>query len=392
MNIILFDGNEHQSLLPFTFLRPVAEIRCGILTVSEKWEKHSGSKPSFFTQDYLSEKYPLHLSDNNLVISASILPNNDFVEKVFSLKPGEALLQNNALLAYCTSSKIPDDFMLSIPKEFHCISYDKEVIRIQNIWDIFRHNEQAIALDFELVTKGRKSANPLSSNACKGNVFIEEDAKIENAVLNADGGYIYIGHNAEVMDGSLVRGSLALCEHATLKLGAKIYGPTTIGPHAKVGGEVNNTVIFGFSNKAHDGFLGNAVVGEWCNIGADSNNSNLKNNYEEVKVWNYQQLSFVKTGLQFCGLFMGDHSKCAINTMFNTGTVIGISTNIFGSGFPRTFIPSFMWGGAAGFTEYQLNKAFKTAELAFARRNKQFDDVEKKIFCHVYELTRKYAI
>jgi UDP-N-acetylglucosamine diphosphorylase/glucosamine-1-phosphate N-acetyltransferase len=263
---------------------------------------------------------------------------------------------------------------------------------IENPWDIFSKNGDAIKSDFELVTKGRKSLALSSTNQviAAENIFVEEGAVVECAILNASTGPIYIGKDAEIMEGSIVRGPFSLGEHSALKLGAKIYGPTTIGPHSKVGGEVNNSVIFGFSNKAHDGFLGNSVLGEWCNIGADSNNSNLKNNYAEVKLWNYNKERFVGTGLTFCGLIMGDHSKCGINTMFNTGTVVGVNANIFGSGFPRNFVASFSWGGAAGFTTYKLKDAFEVASKVFERRSMVFDETEQEILTHVFELTEKY--
>ena len=222
------------------------------------------------------------------------------------------------------------------------------------------------------------------------NIFIEEGAKLEFVTLNASTGPIYIGKNAEIMEGSVIRGPFALCEEAQVKLASKVYGATTVGPYCRIGGEVNNSVLFGYSNKGHEGFLGNSVLGEWCNIGADSNNSNLKNNYEEVKLWSYETEGFEKTGLQFCGLMMGDHSKCGINTMFNTGTVVGVSTNIFGSGFPRNFVPSFSWGGASGFTTYITKKAFETARIAMARRHVDFDEQEAKILEHVFEETKKW--
>src|SRR5690606_24924204 len=246
--------------------------------------------------------------------------------------------------------------------------------------------------DFELLTDGRRSQPiPATNNIINGqNIFIEEGAKLEFVTLNASFGPIYIGKDAEIMEGSIIRGPFALCEHATVKLGAKIYGPTTVGPHSKVGGEVNNSVIFGYSNKGHDGFMGNSVLGEWCNLGADTNNSNLKNNYAEVRLWDYNTESFARTGLQFCGLMMGDHSKCGINTMFNTGTVVGVSANIFGSGFPRNFIPSYSWGGAAGMTTFKTDKAFEVAREVMKRRNLEFTEQDEKIMEHVFEITAKY--
>jgi UDP-N-acetylglucosamine diphosphorylase/glucosamine-1-phosphate N-acetyltransferase len=265
-------------------------------------------------------------------------------------------------------------------------------MRIENTWDIFSKNDAAIREDFELITEGRHSQSiPKSVNVISPeNIFIEEGAKLEFVTLNASTGPIYIGKNAEIMEGSVIRGPFALCESGRVKLATKVYGATTVGPHSVIGGEVNNSVLFGYSNKGHDGFLGNSVLGEWCNIGADSNNSNLKNNYEEVRLWSYETEGFAKTGLQFCGLMMGDHSKCGINTMFNTGTVVGVSTNIFGSGFPRNFVPSFSWGGSAGFTTYLTSKAFQTAKIVMARRNVEFSEQDAKILEHVFEETKKY--
>jgi UDP-N-acetylglucosamine diphosphorylase/glucosamine-1-phosphate N-acetyltransferase len=269
---------------------------------------------------------------------------------------------------------------------------DEEVITINHTWDIFAKNDAAIREDFELLTEDRTSQPiPKSVNViAPENIFIEEGAKLEFVTLNAASGPIYIGKNAEIMEGSVIRGPFALCEYGRVKLASKVYGATTVGPHSVIGGEVSNSVLFGYSNKGHDGFLGNAVLGEWCNIGADSNNSNLKNNYEEVKLWSYETENFAKTGLQFCGLMMGDHSKCGINTMFNTGTVVGVSTNIFGSGFPRNFVPSFSWGGASGFSTYVTKKAFETAKIVMARRQVEFSEQDQKILEHVFEETSKY--
>jgi UDP-N-acetylglucosamine diphosphorylase/glucosamine-1-phosphate N-acetyltransferase len=249
-----------------------------------------------------------------------------------------------------------------------------------------------IEADFALLTAGRKSA-PLSETVSvlsRENVFVEEGFSGEYFTLNASTGPVFLGKGSEIMEGSVIRGPLALGSHSTVKLAAKIYGPTTIGPHCKAGGEINNSVLQGFSNKGHDGFLGNAVVGEWCNLGADTNNSNLKNNYTEVKVWNYPSNRFIRTGLQFCGLIMGDHSKTGINTMLNTGTVAGVSANIFGSGFPRNFIPSFSWGGAAGLVDYKLEKAFETMEEVMRRRDLELTETDKVIFRHIFKETEKY--
>ena len=387
MNYILFDGPHRNALLPFTFTRPVADIRVGILTIREKWEKHLGSTTTSITEDYLSEKWPMVEMENNIMINASYLPNDILVAMIKNLEHNQAIFQEEEVVAFYAKEGEEVDF-----DSFEVIEFSNDCIKIENTWDIFQKNEVAIREDFELLTEDRFSQPiPKSVNViAPENIFIEEGAKLEFVTLNASTGPIYIGKNAEIMEGSVIRGPFALCESGRVKLATKVYGATTVGPHSVIGGEVNNSVLFGYSNKGHDGFLGNAVLGEWCNIGADSNNSNLKNNYEEVKLWSYETENFAKTGLQFCGLMMGDHSKCGINTMFNTGTVVGVSTNIFGAGFPRNFVPSFSWGGASGFTTYLTKKAFETAKIVMARRNVEFSEEDAKILEHVFEETKKY--
>ena len=387
MNYILFDGTVRNALLPFTFTRPVADIRVGILTIREKWEKYLGYTTTTITEEYLSEKYPMVEMEDNIMINASFLPNDVLIEMVKSLEENQAIFYKEEVVAFYSKENQEVDF-----DSFEIIEFTDECLRIEHTWDIFSKNDAALREDFELITDGRhsqpipKSVNVLSPE----NIFIEEGAKLEFVTLNASTGPIYIGKNAEIMEGSVIRGPFALCDNGKVKLATKVYGATTVGPHSVIGGEVNNSVLFGYSNKGHDGFLGNSVLGEWCNIGADSNNSNLKNNYEEVKLWSYETDSFAKTGLQFCGLMMGDHSKCGINTMFNTGTVVGVSANIFGSGFPRNFVPSYSWGGASGFTTCMTNKAFQTAKIVMARRQVEFTDEDAKILEHVFEETKKY--
>lgn len=389
-NYILFDDKAWQTLLPLTFTRPVCEVRIGILTIREKWEKYFGADFSFLTQYYLSGKYPQKSGSDNVYINGSVLPDKNLFEAIKNLKNGDCLLQNDIIIAFSTPNQI-----MQLPGDvsgFKSVLYTSSIIRIDRPWHIFEKNGEALSADFELITKGRTS-QPISKTnqvAGGGNIFLEEGAKVEFSILNATTGPIYVGKDGEIMEGAIVRGPLALCEHSALKMGAKIYGPTTIGPHSKVGGEVNNSVIFGFSNKAHDGFLGNSVLGEWCNLGADTNNSNLKNNYEKVKLWSYVEERFTSTGLQFCGLIMGDHSKSGINTMFNTGTVVGVSANIFGDGFPRNFIPSFSWGGSQGYTVYKPENAFKTASIVFERRGLTLSDEDKKILAHIFEMDEKY--
>ena len=387
MNYILFDGPHRNALLPFTFTRPVADIRIGILTIREKWEKYLGYTTTTITEDYLSEKWPMVEMENNVMINASFLPNNILVAMIKNLEHNQAIFQEEEVVAFFAKEGEEVDF-----DSFEVIEFTNDCIKIENTWNIFQKKDVAIREDYELLTEDRysqpipKSVNVLSPE----NIFIEEGAKLEFVTLNASTGPIYIGKNAEIMEGSVIRGPFALCESGRVKLATKVYGATTVGPHSVIGGEVNNSVLFGYSNKGHDGFLGNAVLGEWCNMGADSNNSNLKNNYEEVKLWSYETENFAKTGLQFCGLMMGDHSKCGINTMFNTGTVVGVSTNIFGAGFPRNFVPSFSWGGASGFSTYLTNKAFETAKIVMARRNVEFSEEDSKILEHVFEITKKY--
>ncbi|CAM3493230.1 GlmU family protein [Aequorivita lipolytica] len=388
MNYILFDGNVRNQLLPFTFTRPVADIRVGILTIREKWEFFLGFTTTSVTEDYLSEKYPFLELEKNILINASFLPSENLVNIIKGLEENQAIFFDDEPIAFYTKEGQEVDF-----ETFDIIQYEhKDVLRIEYSWDIFSKNGEAIIRDFEMITKGRDS-QPIPKGIWTKkpeNIFIEEGATVEFCTLNASEGPIYIGKDAEIMEGSMVRGPFALCENSTLKMGTKIYSNTTIGPQSKVGGEVNNSVIFGYSNKGHDGFLGNSVVGEWCNLGADTNNSNLKNNYAEVRLWDYETEGFARTGLQFCGLMIGDHSKCGINTMFNTGTVVGVSANIFGSGFPRNFIPSFSWGGSGGFTTYKTDKAFEVAKVVMGRRNIEFSEMDAKILEHVFEETAKW--
>ena len=388
MNYILFDGAVRNALLPFTFTRPVADIRVGILTIREKWEKYLGTTTTTITEEYLAEKYPMVELEQNVMINASYAPNPELVELVSNLEPMQAVVKGDDIIAfYSEISQDEVDF-----DQYELIEFEGETITIEHTWDIFQKNDQAIREDFELITEDRQSEPiPKSINViAPENIFIEEGAKLEFVTLNASTGPIYIGKDAEIMEGSVIRGPFALCDHAQVKLATKIYGATTVGPHCRVGGEVNNSVMFAYSNKGHDGFLGNSVLGEWCNIGADSNNSNLKNNYESVKLWDYETERFVNTGLQFCGLMMGDHSKCGINTMFNTGTVVGVSANIFGAGFPRNYIPNFTWGGAQGTQVYLPKKAFETAKIVMSRRNIEFTEQDAAILQHVFDETTEW--
>lgn len=387
MNYILFDGPFRENLLPLTFTRPVVDIRVGISTIQEKWEFYLNSKTSILTESYLANKFPVHTEEENIFINASVFPNNDLVNEINLLEQGKILKKEDLTIAYKINREFLDNF--DFKKGLTSQQSNSEVDLLENNWDIFAKNDKYLKLDFERLIKGRESAVLSSSNFVRGNtnlIFLEEGAVVEFAYLNTERGPIYIGKDAEVMEGSKIRGPFALCDNSTLKMDAKIYGATTIGPYCKVGGEINNSVFFGYSNKAHDGFLGNAVIGEWCNLGADTNNSNLKNTYEEVKLWSYSEKRFVKTGLQFCGLIMGDHSKSGINTMFNTGTVVGVSCNIYGSGFQRNFIPSFSWGSPLGMKAFNLKKSFQIAQAVFKRRGLEFNTTEQEIFASINNL------
>jgi len=387
MNYILFDGEYRDNLLPLTYTKPVADLRIGILTIREKWEKYLGFTTTTITEEYLSEKFPMVEMEQNIMINGSVLPTPGLVAMINKLKASEAIYKSGELLAFFSNENQEIDF-----ETFHKYEYAEDLIQIKHSWDLFSYNGEALEADFDLITEGRESAPIPDTVHCmnKDRIFLEEDVEIEIGVLNANKGAIYIGKHAQVMEGSMIRGPFAMGEHSVVKMGTKVYGPTTLGPKCKIGGEVNNAIFSGFCSKGHDGYLGNAVIGEWCNIGADSNNSNLKNNYANVKIWEYSAERFVDSGLQFCGLIMGDHSKCGINTMFNTGTVVGVSANIYGSNFPRNFIPSFSWGGAAGLTTYALSKAFETAELVIDRKHEDFTEEDKKIMKHIFDVSSKY--
>jgi len=391
MAIILFDGNAHQTLLPLTYTRPVADLRLGILTVAQKWAKYLKQSYSFHTQGYLSVKFPINIKAENIFINGAVCPDGQLLEAIDKLSPGEALKYNGELIAVKLSESDARTFDPQAQFD-RSIDYTGTPVVIKYPEHIFKNNDTELKKDFQLLTKGRTSAAISSSNTIIGNdFFAEEGAVAECSSFNTTNGPIYLANTTEVWEGTHIRGSFALCNNSQVKMGAKIYGGTTVGPYCRVGGEINNSVIWGYSSKGHEGYLGNSVMGEWCNIGADSNNSNMKNNYADVKLWDYPSQHFRATGLQFCGLIMADHSKCAINTMFNTGTVVGVSCNVFGAGFPRNFVPDFSWGGSHGYETYSLKKAFETNERAFARRDhRRFDDVERDILKAVFELTEEY--
>ena len=388
-NIVLFDVPlTKTNLLPLSYTRPVSDLRVGIMTLAEKWESLLPGSYSNITDEYLSEKFPASLTGDDIFIASDVVASQPLASRIVSLKPGEALLKDDVLIAVRGNREMIDNRELTVNMEF-----DGEIDRIGFLYDIFLLNDKAVKADFERITSGRMS-HPLSgTNTVIGDpslIFIEEGASVEGCFLNTKGGPIYIGRDAEVMEGSCLRGPVALCEGSHVNMGTRIYGATTIGPASKVGGELNNVVIIGYSNKAHDGFLGNAVIGEWCNIGAGCVASNLKNDYTEIKLWNYNAHRFTRTGLQFCGLMMGDHSKAGINTMFNTATVLGVGVNVYGSGFQRNFLASFSEGSRAGFTDVPMSKFFDIASRVMARRGKILTDVDRRIYEHINEMAHNF--
>ncbi len=382
MNIVLFDSKEWKNLRPLTLTKPFGELRMGILTFRERWKKLIEGNYSYLTENYLSEKFPAEVENLNLFINPAYFPFPDLVDAILKLKEGETLMNNQNMIA----GKLSLEDFQNLNTITSNQNYTGEILHINRLWNLFSYNDVAIRFDFELIKKGRKSQPISDTNGIMNpeNIFLEEGTVMEFSVLNAKSGPIYIGKDAEVMEGSLIRGSLALCEGAKLNMGTKIYSGTTIGPHCKVGGEVNNSILMGYSNKGHEGFLGNSVLGEWCNLGADTNNSNLKNNYSTIKMWDYNTNSYIESDLQFCGLIMGDFSKSAINTQFNTGTVAGVSANVFESGFPPKFIPSFSWGGRETSPKYDFEKSCEAAQKMMERRKKLLTEEDKRILKHIY--------
>ena len=390
MNYILYDDAARPHLLPFTHTRPVADIRCGILTMRERWERcldiHSSGS---LTEPYLQQVFPRKGGKDNIYINASVFANHAIANAISRLQKDQALAHGDILIAArlggeeYTAGRLKTH-IASLPAKY----YEGDVYMLENLWDIFTLNDRALRDDFKILTEGRKSA-PVPGDIIvsgKENLFLEEGAHINaGCIINAATGPVYIANAAEVLEGVMMRGPVAICEHGVVKMGAKIYGATTIGPGCKAGGEISNTVFFANSNKGHDGYLGNAVIGEWCNLGADTNCSNLKNNYATIKLWDEAAGKSVNTGLTFCGLLMGDHSKAGINTMFNTGTIVGVSCNIFGAGFPEKFVRSFSWGGYEGMTNYDFSRAMETAARMMERRGLRLSDAAIEMYRHIYK-------
>lgn len=398
-NTILFDDYRYKRLLPLVYTIPVAELRCGILSISEKWSLSLKNKISYLSRDYLNVLFPLKLEKDNLLINSRLLPTADVLHAVKTLKPCELLSQEGTILALrCPEKDLMDLTHLLLENNKSALlthndipekNYEGNAVLINYLWDLFSLNGSEIKSDLELLKANSDLHHPVESQWINSthNIYIHKTARLEQAFIDATSGPVYIGKNAHIMQGSMIRGPVAICENSVIKMGAKIYEDTTIGPYCKVGGEISNSIFTSYSSKAHDGYIGNSVIGSWCNLGADTNCSNLKNNYKNVKVWSYETESFIDTGLQFCGLFMGDHSKTGINTMLNTGTVIGVASNIFGPGFPRTYIPSFSWGGSQGLTDHSVEKALETADIVMKRRNLELTEKHQEILKHIYNNT-----
>lgn len=386
MNFIVFDDDQRDHLLPLTHTRPVADMLIGIQTLRERWARYFKASPSTYTQPHLRMKYPLIQGEDNLWVNGGLVASPEIWKEMQRLQPGEKLLQGSQLLAARSSQPLAQREAL---ESFEERQTKVPVLIIKHLWDLFEMNDEVLRQDYADLTRNRSSQPLPEGVTCIGNdCFLEEGARVgAGTILNTESGPIYLGRDTEVMEGCLIRGPFALSQGAVLKMGAKIYGATSIGQGSKVGGELNNVLFFPNSNRSHDGFLGNSVIGEWCNLGADTNCSNLKNNYDIIKIWNEAQGEMVSTGTRFMGLVMGDHSKCGINTMFNTGTVVGVSCNLFGGGFPDKFIPSFSWGGAEKLVTYQFDKAIQTAERMMARRNQSLNGEEIEMYRNIFEST-----
>jgi UDP-N-acetylglucosamine diphosphorylase/glucosamine-1-phosphate N-acetyltransferase len=394
MDLLLYDfQDKRKKLLPLSYIRPISKFRLGIMTIEEKWKWLTGFNVSFHTESYLEKKYKNEFK-TGWIVNSCVCPTRRLIDTIKKLDEGVGLFKNSEFIALkANEAFFENSGNGEFPRLDKQVTYEEDLTIIDQVPDVFRFARSEMTADFKLLTADRQSQpvlDPYTRVYNEENVFIEEGVHIKAAILNAETGPIYLGKDSQIYEGAIIRGAFALGEGSHVNPGAKIKGDSIIGPYSKVGGEISNSVIFGYSNKGHDGFLGNSVIGEWCNLGADTNNSNLKNNYTNVKLWDYQTERFKDTGLQFCGLIMGDHSKCGINTMFNTGTMVGVGANIFGSGFPRNFIPSFAWGGANGFSTFRIEKALETAKIVMSRRNVELEDIEKDILTQVYHLSRPF--
>ena len=382
MQIVLFEDQVWSRFLPLVYTRPVGELRMGMMTQAQRYARVMNTEVAHNTRPYLRALFPEAHAQLQLHVNARLFPSEPLLNELKSMTPGDVLKSGDTVLARCI------DCLNEQPERVWQSS--AELMWIERITDLFSMNAMAMKFDFEHMPKTHGSQSLHASNCVIGDasqIFVHEKATVYASTLNTLDGPIYIDADAEIMEGTHIRGGFYLGEHATLKLGTKIYGATTIGPQCKVGGEVSNSIFYGHSNKAHDGFVGNSLIGEWCNLGADTNTSNLKNNYSNVKIWSYAEADFADTGLTFCGLIMGDHSKCGINTMFNTGTVAGVNANIYGGGFPDKHIPSFSWGGPEGWEVYDPEKAFGTIAKVMQRRGQTLTETMKTLLLHIFAET-----
>lgn len=403
MNYILFDDDKRLNFLPLTYTRPVSELFYGTCTNRERWEMVLGAKTSYLVPMYLSKKFPTIIHDDNILINARLFADADSLKDLDSLKPGQKIIYENEILGARIEGKVLEDALkredsakswhsgILIHFELKSVTAKFHALLISNVWDLFVRNEDFIKKDARRISDSNFSDDPHKSNTVFGSqLFVHKKASVRASVLNSESGPIVVDEGAEIMEGCSIRGPVYIGENAVVKIGAKIYGPTSIGNFSKVGGEINNSVVSSFSNKAHDGFMGNSVIGEWCNLGADTNTSNLKNDYSEVKLWHFGKNGFVKTGRQFLGLIMGDHSKCGINTMFNTGAVVGVSANVYGAGYQPNHIPSFSWGQKGSFETYKLEKALKVADVVMKRRDLHLSGDDELILKSVFEQSEQY--
>lgn len=387
-NFILFDEPlARLKLWPLTATRPIAKFRVGIDTLAEKWEFHLKQKPSFLTQKYLAKKFEVVYGPINIYVNSSYVANENLAKHILDLKLNEALFEGENLVALHAEQQY--DYPLNI--DFTNINkkiISTNSIAIGQLSDLFIYNGKLLEADFQRFTISnttQKVTDPFTVLYNEAQIFIGKNVNIKSAILDASLGPIYIDDNATIEIGALIQGPVYLGKNSIISLGAKIRHNTTIGPYCKVGGEISKSIIFGYSNKSHDGFMGCSVLGEWCNWGAGTNNSNLKNDYSQVSMFDYSAKKLMPTGQLFAGTIMGDYSKTAIGTQFNTGTVVGISANIFQTGFPAKYLPNFIWGGSEKDSEkYRLAKALEVIKATMARRNVETTVAEIEILNYLF--------
>lgn len=391
MNVILFDHTQREALYPIVFTRPVSSIRVGMLSIQQKWESLLNVVVSTLVPDYLSAKFPSKFETEDLYINASVLPSKPLIDEILKLNTNQKLVKGDLLLAFY-GEKMKWEKVEKLASKLEAVESESVIVNIKNTWDIISLLKPELQSDFNLVAERFTPAQiPSYTTAIeRNNIWVGANVKLGACILNATEGEIVIDDDAEIMDGAMVKGPVYLGKHSCIKMGAKIYGPVSVGEHCKLGGEVCDSILQAYSNKGHDGFLGHSYLGEWCNLGADTNTSNLKNTYEPVRLWNYSTKKFDRTGMQFLGLIMGDHSKTGINTMLNTGTVIGVACNVYGGGFPRNFIPDFSMGSSHKMEKFPLKKVFEMAGAMMQRRKIEFSHSDEEILTSVFEITKEF--